>query len=108
MRLGAATKEVDVPGWVALLKWTEKGRDAIKDSPKRIKAGKELAQRYGITPVGVWVLLGEYDLIFIGDAPNDEAVAAFSLALSAQGNVTTHTMRALSEDEFQSVLQKLP
>jgi uncharacterized protein with GYD domain len=97
-----------MPGWVTFVKWTDRGRDTVKDGPKRIKAGKELAQRYGIAPVGVWALMGEYDIIFIGDAPNDEAMAAFSLAISAQGNGTTHTMRALSEDEFQSVLQKLP
>lgn len=97
-----------MPGYISLMKWTSKGIGEIKASPERIKQGKALAEKLGARVVGVWVTMGEYDMIAVGDFPNDQAAATFVLALAGQGNVTTQTMRALSEDEFAQVVAKLP
>ncbi len=43
-----------------------------------------------------FVTMGEYDYVAIGEAPNDEVAATFSLALSSLGNVKTTTLRAIS------------
>ena len=97
-----------MPGYIGLYKFTQQGLANIKESPQRIKDAKALAEKLGITVIGVWVTMGDYDLISVADAPNDEAVAIFALALAGAGNVTTQTMRALSEDEFADVVGKLP
>ncbi len=97
-----------MPGYITLMKYTKQGLADIKESPERIKQAKAAAEKMGIRVVGVWVTMGEYDLVTIGDAPNDQTIAAFSLALAKLGNVTTQTMRALSEDEFAQVVGKLP
>ena len=97
-----------MPGYIGLYKFTQQGLANIKESPQRIKDAKALAEKLGITVIGVWVTMGDYDLVSAADAPNDEAVAIFALALAGAGNVTTQTMRALSEDEFADVVGKLP
>ena len=97
-----------MPGYIGLYKFTQQGLANIKGSPQRIKDAKALAEKLGITVIGVWVTMGDYDLVSAADAPNDEAVAIFALALAGAGNVTTQTMRALSEDEFADVVGKLP
>ena len=96
-----------MPGYACLMKFTPQGLANIKDSPERIKQGRALVEKLGGKVVGVWVTMGEYDLIAIGDFPDDQAVATWALTLAKQGNVTTHSMRALSEDEFAQVVAKM-
>lgn len=96
-----------MPGYAVLMKYTPQGLANIKDSPDRIKQGRALVEKLGGKVVGVWVTMGQYDLIAIGDFPNDQAVATWALALTKQGNVTTQTLRALSEDEFAEVVAKM-
>ena len=95
-------------GYIMLMKWTKQGIDSIKSSPQRIKESDAAAQKLGIKKVGVWVTMGEYDLVAVLDAPNEEAASMFALSVARLGNVTTQTMRALSEDEFAKVVAKLP
>ena len=95
-------------GYIGLYKFTPQGLANIKGSPERIKQAKEMAEKMGIKVVGVWVTMGEYDLVTVTDAPNDQLIGIFALALAKLGNVTTQTMRALSEDEFAQVVSKLP
>jgi uncharacterized protein with GYD domain len=52
--------------------------------------------------------MGQYDMIGIVDSPNEEAIAQWALMTSRMGNITTQTMRALSEEEFAQVVSKLP
>jgi uncharacterized protein with GYD domain len=97
-----------MPGYIGLLKYTQQGLADIKNAPERFKQAQALAEKMGIRPIGTWVTFGPYDLVIIGDAPDDQTVAAYTLALARQGNVTTTTMRALSEDEFAEVVRRLP
>lgn len=97
-----------MPGYIGLLKYTQQGLTDIKNGPERIKKTKGLAEKMGIRSIGTWVTMGPYDLVIIGEAPDDQTIAAFSLALGRAGNVTTTTMRALSEEEFAQVVARLP
>jgi uncharacterized protein with GYD domain len=95
-------------GYIGLFKYTQQGITNIKGSPERIKQAKAAAEKMGIRVVGVWVTMGQYDLVTVADAPDDQTMGAFILALASQGNVTTQTMRAFSEDEFAQVVGRLP
>lgn len=97
-----------MPGYVMLFKWTQKGIADLKGAPERINQAKAGVEKLGGSMVGVWVTMGQYDLVGIADLPNDEAAAIFALSIGSLGNVTTQTMRALSEEEFAQVVAKLP
>ena len=97
-----------MPGYVMLMKWTGQGISNLKGAPERINQAKAASEKLGGKVVGVWVTMGEYDLVAIGDFPNDQAAAIFALSVGALGNTTTQTMRALSEEEFAEVVAKLP
>ena len=56
----------------------------------------------------IYWTLGTYDGVVIFEAPDEETLAAVGLALGALGNVRTQTVRALSLDEMNAVLGKLP
>jgi len=97
-----------MPGYIGLLKYTQQGLADIKNGPERMKQSQALAQKMGVRPIGTWVTMGPYDLVIIGEAPDDQTIAAFALALAKAGNVTTTMMRALSEEEFAQVVARLP
>lgn len=96
-----------MPGYVVLMKYTPQGLANIKDSPERIKQAWGLAEKLGGKPVGVWVTMGRYDLVAVGDFPDDQVAATWAITLAKQGNVTTQTMRALSQDEFAQVVARM-
>ena len=52
--------------------------------------------------------MGRYDLVCVIEAPDDETYAKAMLSLGAQGNVSTETLKAFSEDQFRKIVDSLP
>ncbi|MBI4322231.1 MAG: GYD domain-containing protein [Chloroflexi bacterium] len=94
--------------YIMLLKWTQQGVRAVTEAPDRIKQNRATADQMGIRSVGIWVTMGEYDLAAVFDAPDDQTMAAFALAVARRENSTSQTMRAFSEDEFVQIASGLP
>ena len=94
--------------YISLWNFTDQGIRAVKDTTKRAGIMKEMAQKAGVTVKDIYWTLGTYDGVVIFEAPDEETLAAVGLALGALGNVRTQTARALSLDEMNAVLGKLP
>ncbi len=95
-------------GYIVLYKFTKEGASTVKDLPARVKHAKELSGQMGIKVVGVWLTMGEYDMVAVVDAPDEQTLAARLLMTGKAGNATTLTMRAFSEDELAQIVAKLP
>lgn len=90
------------------LGWTEQGIKALKDVPKRAKAARKLAEKFNVDIKHVYMTNGDDDVLLILESANGDNVAKFALALSAQGNVRTRTVRAWNEDEMAKLIAELP
>ena len=90
--------------YILLLNYTEQGIRTIKDSPKRVNAARELARKYGAELKDFYLTMGAYDVVSTVEAPTDDAVAKFVLALGALGNVRSTTLKAFSEKEYQNIV----
>jgi uncharacterized protein with GYD domain len=55
----------------------------------------------------IYLTSGDSDLLYILDAPDGDSVAKFALAVGAQGNVRTKTVRAYTEAEFDKLLGEI-
>jgi len=97
-----------MPQFVLLMNLTAKGAADIKAAPARIDEGLKAFEAMGGKVQDFVVTMGPYDYVAVGEAPSDEAAAAFALALAAQGNVTTTSMRAFSKEEFAGMVARLP
>ena len=97
-----------MPAYITLYKYTQQGLANIKGAPDRAKMAREILAKQGLRMIGIWWTLGEYDLVGVFEAPDDQAIAAATLAFAGQGNYTTRTMRAFSEEEFAQIVAKLP
>ena len=97
-----------MPTYIGLYKLTDQGIKNIKDMPQRIEKAIEASESMGGKVLGVYSVLGEYDLVSIAEFPNDETVLTLALALGAQGNVRTTTLKAFTKAEFAEIVKRLP
>jgi uncharacterized protein with GYD domain len=94
--------------YVILYKFTDQGIKNIKDIPRLMEDNIKNFEAMGGKVIGVYTLMGEYDIISIGEAPSDEIAMTFLLALGARGNVRTTTLKAFTKEQFTAMVKKLP
>ncbi len=94
--------------YIALVNYTDQGVKNVKDSPKRLDAAKKLIKDLGGELKAFYLTMGAHDIVTVAEAPNDEAMAKFVLALAAGGSVRTLTMKAFTEAEYRKLIGSLP
>jgi uncharacterized protein with GYD domain len=94
--------------YISFVKWTEQGIKNAKDAPKRLDAFEAAVKAAGGRLKDIYLVTGEFDLLVITEAPNDEVVARLSLATAMQGNVRTMTSRAFTREEMAKIVGSLP
>jgi uncharacterized protein with GYD domain len=97
-----------MPTYVTLYKWTEQGIKTVRDAPARIEASIKALEKAGGKVLGIYVTMGEYDLVAISEGPSDEAAAAMLLAQAMQGTVRSVTLKAFTVNQFKEVLKNIP
>jgi uncharacterized protein with GYD domain len=96
-----------MPTYIALLKWTQQGVEKVKESPKRLDAGRKAFKKAGAEIKETYLTMGRYDLVCVIDAPDDETYARVILQLGSAGNVQTETLKAFSEDQYRSIIHSI-
>ena len=94
--------------YIVLINFTDQGIRNVKQTTERAKALTAAGQGLGIKVKDIYWTLGAYDVVLVADAPNDEAVTAWTLGAGSLGNIRTQTMRAFSADELNKILAKIP
>ena len=96
-----------MPYFVTLIRYTQQGIAKVKESPKRLDAAKKAAGKAGGKIHGWYLTMGKYDAVLISEFPNDEVAAQFMLSIGAQGNVSTQTLKAFTEAEYNKIISGL-
>ena len=96
-----------MPTYISLMKFTEQGIKKVKDHPARREAAAKGIEGMGGKLLHTYVTMGRYDIVAIIEAPDDDVAAKFAVMTGMQGNVSTETMRALTEGEFDRLLKSL-
>ncbi len=94
--------------YVMLMKFTERGAADVMDARAGRAAGKKAAASMGVKWKQSYLMMGEYDVMVILEAPDDETMARFALMGAMTGAVTTRTMRAFTEREADQLIASLP
>jgi uncharacterized protein with GYD domain len=97
-----------MPIYITLYNWTEQGIKGIKEAPSRIQANIKAAEAAGGKVLGVFLTMGQYDIVAISEAPKDEDIAAHLLTQGMQGHVRSITLKAFTTDQFAKIVKKLP
>ena len=97
-----------MPTYVFLSKLTDQGMRNIRQSTRRMSAGKKAAKQFGGRFRHWYLTIGAYDGVFVVDFPDDKAAAQFALARSSLGNIRFTMLTAFSESEFRKLIETLP
>jgi uncharacterized protein with GYD domain len=93
--------------YIMLFRFTEQGIKNIKESPARVEAAKLAVQDMGAEVKEFYLVMGQYDTVFVVEAPNGETIAKVALAIGSLGNVCSETLRAFTEDEYRRIIAAL-
>jgi uncharacterized protein with GYD domain len=96
-----------MPHYILLINWTEQGISKIKESAARYNSFKVLVEKAGGKLIGGYYTFGEYDVIIIIEAPNDEIVMSLMLNVGSSGNVRSKTLKAFSSEEGFKIIKDL-
>jgi uncharacterized protein with GYD domain len=96
-----------MPTSIILMNFTDQGIRDAKGTVERIEQASKLWESMGGKTLGVYLTMGCYDIVAIGEGPSDEVAAAFLLKLGSAGNVKTTTLKAFTLDEAKKVLEKV-
>ena len=92
--------------YIMLMKFISPGVDSIKNAHQGRAAGKRAAKALGITWKQQYLVMGEYDILTVLEAPDDETVAKFSL-MGMTGSLAITTMRAFTETEADKLIKDI-
>jgi len=94
--------------FITLANYTAQGIANIKESPARLDAAREQLAAIGVTVKEFYLTMGEYDIVIVVEAPDNTTAAKALIGMGAQGNISTTSMVALTEDEFRAVIADMP
>ena len=97
-----------MPTFISLIRLSQQGIENIKQSPARLEAAKKVFKEMGGEIKQNYLVMGQYDMVLIGEAPDDETAAKLSLVIGSKGSIRTEIMRAFTEEEYRKIIQALP
>jgi uncharacterized protein with GYD domain len=106
---GSLLKGITImPTYISLVKFTDKGIQAARDTTQRMSDWAAKVKPMGVTIKDMYWTLGQYDQMCIFEAPDDETAASVLLSADMLGNIRTQTLRAFTSAEMETILRKSP
>jgi uncharacterized protein with GYD domain len=96
-----------MPHYVSLMRWTSPGRLGLPAWRDRVEDGERMIEEAGGKLVGVWVTLGQYDVVEVFEAPDDDAALEIVTRLQSSGGEQTETLRAFTREEAEAIIRRL-
>jgi len=95
-----------MPRYVVLYRFTDQGLKSIKDTVKRAAEVRKANEARGFKTIGTYWTQGQYDIVSVIEAPDEESMNAGLFNIAAAGNVHSETLRAFDEAEMSRALSK--
>ena len=97
-----------MPLFLARFSYTTDAMKALVNEPQdRSAAARELADSLGGKLLGFWYAFGEFDGVFLMEAPDNASAAALAMAVGAGGALSeVETTVLLDMDEAQDAMRK--
>jgi uncharacterized protein with GYD domain len=94
--------------YIRLIRFSDQAMKDLKHLRDRVAAAKKAYRDAGAELKHVYLVMGQYDLVAVVEAPNDETLAKVALGQAALGAFrSTETMRAFTEEEVAKIVAGL-
>jgi uncharacterized protein with GYD domain len=96
-----------MPLYLSRFSYTNDAIGALVDHPQdRGQAASEAAESLGIKLIGFWYALGEFDGVFLAEAPDNSTIAALAMLVGRSGALSKfETTVLLDMDEAQQAMR---
>ena len=97
-----------MPLYLGRFSYTTDAMKALLSDPQdRSAAAREVAESLGGKLLGFWYAFGEFDGVFLMEAPDNASAAALAMAIGAGGALSdVETTVLLDMDEAQDAMRK--
>ena len=97
-----------MPLYLGRFSYTTDAMKALLNQPQdRSAAAREVAETLGGKLLGFWYAFGEFDGVFLMEAPDNASAAALAMAVGAGGALSeVETTVLLDMDEAQDAMRK--
>jgi uncharacterized protein with GYD domain len=97
-----------MPLYLGRFSYTTDAMKSLLDQPQdRSAAAREVAESLGGKLLGFWFAFGEFDGVFLMEAPDNASAAALAMAVGAGGALSeVETTVLLDMDEAQDAMRK--
>jgi uncharacterized protein with GYD domain len=97
-----------LPTYLSRFSYTADATKALLNQPQdRSVAAREVADSVGAKLLGFWYAFGEFDGVFLLEAPDSASAAAVGMAVGASGALSNlETTVLLDMDEAQEAMRK--
>jgi uncharacterized protein with GYD domain len=97
-----------LPLYLGRFSYTQQAIKAMVDQPQdRATAAAEVAESLGGKLIGFWFAFGEYDGVYLMEAPDNATAAALAMAVGGSGALSkVETTVLLDTDEAQEAMRK--
>ena len=97
-----------MPLYLSRFSYTTDAMKALLNEPQdRSAAAREMADSLGGKLLGFWYAFGEFDGVFLMEAPDNASAAAVAMAVGASGALSEiETTVLLDMDEAQEAMRK--
>lgn len=92
--------------YIVLMTLTPEGRRRMLDNPDSFLSAANRIDLPGVSVMGMYAALGEYDFVGILSAPGNDEAARFSMELGVAAGVQTTTMPAIPIGRFEQALER--
>ena len=93
--------------YIMLAKLTEKGREDVKGIAERRQKNIEELQQNGIRIVADYAVMGDYDFVYVVEAPDQETMMRQLVKDTGSGRLVFHTMPAIPLDQFEAMVKQV-
>ncbi len=97
-----------MPTYILLLTLTPEGRARMLEDAENLRRAEAAIRIPGVSVMGVYGVLGEYDFVSILEAPDNDAAARFSLDLGVRAGAHITTLPAIPITRFETVAGDSP
>ena len=97
-----------MPTYITLINFTDQAIKNIRGTVERQKEAIEKGEKMGAKFKGMYMTMGEYDIVAIYECDNDELAVAGVVAAAMDGNIRTKTLRAFTTEEFGKIIDMIP
>ncbi len=81
--------------YIILTRLFPEGLDLVRANPREPLIAEQTVSVAGVTPLGIYAVLGHYDYVAIIEAPDNDAVARWSVEFGARLRAEVTTMPAV-------------